>query len=151
MTTRFLHIDASARLSDSATRALSRQILEQLGASQVIRRNLADPLPQITEAWVAANFTPADQRNTAARDILALSDQLVDELARAETLVIGLPIYNFTVPAAFKAWIDLVVRVGLTFHYSDTGPEGLLKGKRAIIAIASGGTKIGSGRCLGSH
>jgi len=98
----------------------------------------------ITEDWIGANFTPADQRSDEQRQILALSDSLVDEIARADTLVIGLPIYNFSVPASFKAWIDLVARVGLTFAYTETGPKGLLTGKRAIIAVASGGTTVGS-------
>jgi len=144
MTGTILHIDASARLSGSTSRTLSRQVLDHLGADKVIRRDLATPLPLITEDWIGANFTPADQRSDEQRQILALSDSLVDEIARADTLVIGLPIYNFSVPASFKAWIDLVARVGLTFAYTETGPKGLLTGKRAIIAVASGGTTVGS-------
>ena len=138
-----LHIDASARLADSVSRQLSSRIVERLGGD-VIRRDLAQPLPQITQDWVTANFTPPEDRSTAQRDTLALSDRLVDELHAARTIVIGTPIYNFGVPAALKAWIDLVARAGLTFRYSDTGPVGLLTGKRAIIAIASGGTAVGS-------
>ena len=138
-----LHIDASARLADSVSRQLSSRIVERLGGD-VIRRDLAQPLPQITQDWVTANFTPPEDRSTAQRDTLALSDRLVDELHAARTIVIGTPIYNFGVPAALKAWIDLVARAGLTFRYSDTGPVGLLSGKRAIIAIASGGTAVGS-------
>ncbi len=138
-----LHIDASARLADSVSRQLSSRIVERLGGD-VVRRDLAQPLPQITQDWVTANFTPPEDRSTAQRDTLALSDRLVDELHAARTIVIGTPIYNFGVPAALKAWIDLVARAGLTFRYSDTGPVGLLTGKRAIIAIASGGTAVGS-------
>ncbi len=144
MTSTILHIDASARRSSSVSRDLSAQILDHLATGQVIRRDLADPLPQVGEDWVGANFTPPDQRSGAQKDILAQSDRLVDEIIRADILVIGLPIYNFSIPAAFKAWIDLVARVGLSFHYTDTGPKGLLGGKRVIIAIASGGTPIGS-------
>jgi FMN-dependent NADH-azoreductase len=144
MTSTILHIDASARRENSATRSLTAQIITHLGAAQIIRRDLADPLPLITEDWIGANFTPADQRDTQQQDVLTQSDQLVDEIARADTLVIGLPIYNFSVPASFKAWIDLIARVGLSFQYTENGPKGLLDGKRAIIAIASGGTKIGS-------
>lgn len=144
MTTTYLHIDASARHQSSVTRALSQQIIDHLGAAQVIRRDLSQPLPQLTEDWLGANFTPADQRNDEQRQQLELSDQLVDEMVRADTLVIGLPIYNFSVPASFKAWIDQIARAGLTFRYTDNGPEGLLTGKRAIIAVASGGTEVGS-------
>lgn len=144
MTKTILHIDASARRSGSATRDLSDRIVKHLGANRIIRRDLASPLPLLTEDWIAANFTPADQRDAVQRDQLALSDQLVEELQQADTIVIGLPIYNFSVPAAFKAWIDLVARAGLTFSYSENGPKGLLEGKRAVLAIASGGTAIGS-------
>ena len=144
MTKTILHIDASARRNGSATRDLSQRIVNHLGAGRIIRRDLATPLPLLTEDWIAANFTPADQRDATQRDRLALSDELVDELARADTIVIGLPIYNFSVPAAFKAWIDLVARAGLTFSYTENGPQGLLTGKRAILAIASGGTRVGS-------
>ncbi|MFC3613908.1 FMN-dependent NADH-azoreductase [Lutimaribacter marinistellae] len=139
-----LHIDASARRQNSTTRALSERVVRRLNADRIIRRDLATPLPLLSEDWVNANFTPADQRDDVQRDILALSDELVEELRAADTLVIGLPIYNFSVPAAFKAWIDLVARAGMTFRYTEAGPEGLLSGKRAILAIASGGTAVGS-------
>ena len=105
---------------------------------------LTSALPHLTEDWINANFTPADDRDAVQRDLLSLSDQLVDEAIAADTLVIGVPIYNFAVPASLKAWIDLMARVGRTFTYSEAGPEGLLKGKRAIIAVASGGTQVGS-------
>jgi FMN-dependent NADH-azoreductase len=144
MTRTTLHIDASARFTDSTTRGLTKQILDHLGTDQVIRRDLAEALPNITEAWIGANFTPVDQRTAEQTEALALSDQLVDEIARADTLVIGMPIYNFSVPASLKAWIDLISRAGLTFHYTENGPEGLMIGKRTIVAIASGGTAIGS-------
>lgn len=139
-----LHIDASARRTGSATRDLTDRILRRLEPGRVIRRDLTAPLPLLTEDWIGANFTAPDQRDAAQRELLALSDSLVEELRAADTLVIGLPVYNFSVPAAFKAWIDLVARVGLTFRYTETGPEGLLTGKRAIIAVASGGTPVGS-------
>ncbi|WP_171102714.1 MULTISPECIES: FMN-dependent NADH-azoreductase [unclassified Ruegeria] len=144
MTQTVLHIDASARRTGSTTRDLSDKIVKHLNATRIIRRDLATPLPLLTEDWITANFTPADERDDVQRDRLALSDELVNELQRADTVVIGLPIYNFSVPAAFKAWIDLVARAGLTFAYSENGPKGLLQGKRAILAIASGGTAVGS-------
>jgi FMN-dependent NADH-azoreductase len=122
MTKTILHIDASARRTGSATRDLSQRVVQHLGAERIIRRDLASPLPLLTEDWIAANFTPADQRDTVQRDQLALSDELVDELQRADTIVIGLPIYNFSVPAAFMAWSDLVARAGVTCSYTDNGP-----------------------------
>ena len=138
-----LHIDSSARTQGSVTRDLSADIVAKLGGD-VIRRDLTEALPQINETWVNANFTPADDRDAAQRDTLALSDQLVEELKAADTIVIGAPVYNFGIPAALKAWVDLIARAGVTFKYSETGPVGLLQGKRAIIAVATGGTPVGS-------
>ena len=144
MTRTVLHIDSSARIQGSVTRDLSAQIVSRLGADQVIRRDLAAPLPLLDGAWVGANFTPADQRSDEQKQLLALSDSLVEELKQADTIVIGSPVYNFSVPSTLKAWIDLVARVGLTFKYHETGPVGLLEGKSAIIVMASGGTQAGS-------
>ncbi|UWQ91050.1 NAD(P)H-dependent oxidoreductase [Rhodobacteraceae bacterium M382] len=145
MTHTLLHIDSSARFSDSASRILSSQIVDHLTPDQVIRRDLAQQeLPQISETWIGANFTPADLRTDAQTAALAQSDALVDELIAADTIVIGLPVYNFSAPASLKLWIDLVARVGRTFHYTETGPQGLLTGKRAIVAYASGGVPMGA-------
>ncbi|UWQ62844.1 NAD(P)H-dependent oxidoreductase [Leisingera caerulea] len=144
MTRTVLHIDSSARIEGSVTRDLSAQIVSRLGAGQVIRRDLATPLPLLDGAWVGANFTPADQRTNEQKQLLALSDSLVEELKQADTIVIGAPVYNFSVPSTLKAWIDLVARVGLTFQYTENGPIGLLEGKCAIIVMASGGTQAGS-------
>lgn len=144
MTSTVLHIDSSARAGDSVTRGLSADITAKLNADHVIRRDLATPLPLLDEAWVNANFTPADQRGDDQKALLAQSDALIAELKEADTVVIGAPIYNFSVPSTLKAWIDLVARVGVTFSYTENGPVGLLEGKRAIIAVASGGTQAGS-------
>lgn len=144
MTRTVLHIDASARLQGSTSRELSAKVVSRLRPATVLRRDLAQPLPQITEDWVDANFTPADQRDALQRDLLALSDGLVEEVKSADTIVIGTPIYNFSVPASLKAWIDLIARAGVTFEYTDAGPRGLLTGKRAIVVLTSGGTPLGS-------
>ncbi|MEO0937859.1 MAG: NAD(P)H-dependent oxidoreductase [Pseudomonadota bacterium] len=138
-----LHIDASARTAGSVSRQLSQQIVDKIGGD-VIRRDLAHALPQIDEAWLGANFTPVDQRDAEAQGRLALSDTLIEEIKAADTIVIGVPVYNFGVPAALKAWIDLIARAGLTFRYTENGPVGLLNGKRAILAVATGGTPVGS-------
>ena len=139
-----LHIDASARTQNSITRELSAKVVDRLSPETVVRRDLAQPLPLISETWVNANFTPADDRDAEQRDVLSLSDTLVQELQDADTIVIGVPIYNFSVPAVLKAWIDQVARAGVTFQYTENGPKGLLEGKRAIIVVASGGTPVGS-------
>lgn len=144
MSSTVLHIDSSARAENSVTRSLSAKITARLSPDHVIRRDLATPLPLLDEAWVGANFTPADQRSDDQKALLAQSDALIAELKQADTIVIGTPIYNFSVPSTLKAWIDLVARAGVTFSYSEAGPKGLLEGKRAIIAVASGGTQAGS-------
>ena len=144
MTRTLLHIDTSARRSGSTSRDLSAQIVDRLAPDTVLRRDLANALPLIDETWIGANFTPEDQRDDAQRAQMALSDELVAELKAADTLAIGLPIYNYSVPATLKAWIDMVARVGVTFRYSEVSPEGLLKGKRAVLAVTSGGTPVGS-------
>jgi FMN-dependent NADH-azoreductase len=87
---------------------------------------------------------PAEARDAGARATLDLSDRLIAELKAADTIVIGMPIYNFGMPASLKAWIDLVARSGVTFRYGEDGPVGLLEGKRAVVAVASGGTRVGS-------
>ena len=146
MTRTVLRIDASARHDGSVSRQLADRVVERLAPSRVIHRDLAEtPLPQVTETWItAARSTPADERSEAQRAETAQSDALIEELREADVIVIGLPIYNFTVPASLKAWIDLVARPRITFRYTEDGPEGLLKGKRAILAVASGGTEVGS-------
>ena len=110
----------------------------------MVVRDLAAGLPFVTEAWVGANFTDEADRSEDQKAALSLSDILVNELFAADTLVIGVPIYNFGVPAALKAWIDMIARARKTFHYTANGPEGLLTGKQAFIVIVSGGTQMGS-------
>ena len=145
MSQTLLHIDASSTGDASITRQLTRDIVAKLAPTQTITRDLvAEPLPLITPEWNALRGLPEDQLGAEDKSRLALSDTLIGELVAADTIVIGAPIYNFGVPAALKAWADLVGRPGRTFRYSEAGPEGLMTGKRAIVAIASGGTPIGS-------
>lgn len=142
MSNTVLHIDASMRREGSTTRALSAAVLERQNAVRVIRRDLADGLPLIDETWIGANFTPDEDRTPEQRAALALSEELIGEIEAADTLVIGVPMYNFGVPAAFKAWIDLVTRARRTFKYTETGPVGLLEGKKVFLLVASGGTEV---------
>ena len=133
-----LHIDSTLRKDGSVTRRLTAKIVDRIGA-QVIRRDLSDGLPGQSDDWLTANWTPADERSDDQKAMLAGSDELIAELKAADTIVIGVPIYNFSVSAGLKAWIDLVCRAGITFNYSPDGPVGLLQGKKAILAVASGG------------
>lgn len=142
-----LHIDSSARTDGSITRSLSQAFVERLSSAdtQVVTRDIGvEAPPLLTENWVGANFTPDEARTPAQQDTLALSDTLIAELEAADTIVLGVPVYNFGVPAAFKAWIDLVARARKTFKYTENGPVGLLEDKKAYLVIASGGTASGS-------
>lgn len=142
-----LHLNASARIEGSVSRDLVQQLVDRLAHSdtEIVSRDIgAEALPLLTEDWVGANFTPDEARTDTQKDVLALSDTLIAELEAADTLVLGVPVYNFGVPAAFKAWIDLVARARKTFKYTETGPVGLLDGKKAFVVITSGGTASGS-------
>ena len=147
MTQKILRIDASMRKNGSYSRTLSTKLITQLkgqASSNVKERDLADGIPIINEAWIEANFTDVAERTAEQRSVLSFSDALISELTDTDTLVIGLPIYNFSVPAAFKAWIDQVARAKVTFRYGKNGPEGLLESKKAYVIISSGGTQLGS-------
>jgi FMN-dependent NADH-azoreductase len=157
MVKNILRLDASMRKTGSYSRNLSDKLIKQLTGDLSINemhneekkcnvtiRDLAEGIPFIDENWIKANFATVDQRTDEQHKYLAMSDVLVDELNTADLIVIGLPIYNFGVPAAFKAWIDQVVRSKLTFRYSDNGPIGLLNNKKVYIVITSGGSKLGS-------
>ena len=145
--TTILHLDSSGRHTGSHSRALTQEIVGKLsgGNARVLRRDLAEDQPEfVDEAWIFANFTPEANRSAEQRARLERSDALIAELRAADVLVLGVPIYNFGVPAAFKAWIDQVCRAGVTFKYTETGPVGLLEGKTAYVVHSSGGTQVGS-------
>ncbi|WP_194954232.1 FMN-dependent NADH-azoreductase [Sphingopyxis solisilvae] len=144
-----LRIDSSARSAGSTTRQLTdrlvTRLVEQGYGAAVTQRDLSvTPPALLTEAWVGANFTDEAERSDAQKDALAASDELIAELEAASTIVIGVPVYNFAIPAALKAWIDLIARARRTFRYTESGPEGLLKGKKAYLVVASGGVPVGS-------
>ncbi|MBR9652134.1 FMN-dependent NADH-azoreductase [Thalassovita aquimarina] len=149
MTHSILHIDTSIKPEGSMSKSLTSDIVARLRAahpeSSVTYRDLAaHPLPETDAAWFAAISVPAEDRSPEQTDIAALSDRLIAEVRNADTIVIGLPVYNFNVPSQLKTWIDLLAQPGVTFRYTEDGPEGLIQGTRAIIAYASNGTRMGS-------
>ncbi|WP_380056698.1 FMN-dependent NADH-azoreductase [Falsihalocynthiibacter sp. SS001] len=139
-----LRIDASSRYQGSVSRDLGDDFIARKPDATVVTRDLAQGIPHINETWVGATFTPADSRTDAQNATLAFSDELVAELADADEVVVTTSIYNFAAPAALKAWIDQVARVGVTFKYTETGPVGLLQDKPVTVIVASGGTAKGS-------
>ncbi len=144
MTHTVLHIDASARHEGSVSRLNSASLVAAENADTVINRDLAEGLPFLDSTWVASTFMAPDERDAAQAQALAFSDTLVAEIQAADTIVIGSPMYNFSIPAVLKAWIDQIARVGVTFAYTENGPKGLLDGKKVIISMATGGTPLGS-------
>ncbi|MEP4195801.1 MAG: NAD(P)H-dependent oxidoreductase [Aliishimia sp.] len=142
---KILRIDSSTRTDGAHSRILMDTFIAELdGVATIVERDLTESLQHVDAEWVAANNTAADERTPEQNAKLSVSDALIEELEAADTLLIGLPIYNFGVPAALKAWIDQVCRARRTFAYSENGPVGLLEGKRAIVVYVSGGTPIGS-------
>ncbi len=143
-----LEVSASGRGSGSVSRQLTRDLISALedrhGNVTTLGRDLSAGVPFVDEAWIEANFTPEDERSQAQRDALAFSNALVRELEEADVLVIGAPMYNFSIPAALKAWVDMITRARLTFRYTEDGPEGLLTGKKAYVVVATGGVTVGS-------
>lgn len=141
---RVLRIDSSVRGDASATRALTDRLIEALrrrhGGLEITRRDVAADVPHLDPAWVDANFTDPLSRTPGQQAALAGSDAFVREVQAADILVIGVPIYNFGVPAGLKAWIDQIARARLTFRFTSEGAEGLLGGKRAYLVVASDGT-----------
>ena len=139
-----LHINSSARLEGSNTRILGQYLVETL-AEPVINRDLAaQPLPPISAEDLVAVHGSLEGPRDSLQQQLALSEQLIGELKNADTLVIGVPMYNFGIPAVLKQWIDAICRAGVSFNYTDQGPVGLLGVKQAYIITGSGGTPIGS-------
>jgi FMN-dependent NADH-azoreductase len=140
---KLLRIDSSAR-SSSVTRQLTAKFVEEWKknhpAGEVIQRDLATTvLPHITDHWAGAHPEPS-QLTPAQRSYLATSDQLIEELQAADTIVIGAPMYNFAIASSLKAWIDQIVRMGKTIGYGPSGARGLLANKRVIIVTARGGS-----------
>lgn len=143
-----LRIESSALHDGSQSRALNDRVLARISGAglhpNVVTRDLNNTLPQLDAAWVGANSTAVDDRTDAQTASLELSETLVAEVEAADTLLIGLAVYNFSVSAALKLWIDQICRAGRTFSYSEQGPKGLMEGKKAIVTFASGGTPFGS-------
>jgi len=113
--------------------------------ASVINRDLASqPVPHLTAERFQALNTPVEQRTLEQQRVVTESDALIDELKRADVIVIGLPMYNFGVPSTLKAYFDHIARAGVTFRYTAEGPEGLLKGKKAYVFATRGGRYAGT-------
>jgi|SRR5579859_4184120 len=140
-----LHIDSSPLGESSISRRLSREFVQQWKQAHpegtVIARDLTTSnISAIDGEWITANYTPQDARTPRQKQLLALSDTLIDELQTADEYVFGVPMHNFSVPSTLKLWIDQISRAGKTFSYTSAGPNGLLQNKKATFLVASGGS-----------
>ncbi|CAG1001726.1 FMN reductase [Burkholderiales bacterium] len=146
---RILQINASARREASHSTRLADALVERLVSKHtqagLVRRDLAhDPVPMLDEWALQALFTPVAERTPEQAARVAIDDRVIAEVQAADILVLGVPMYNFGVPAQLKAWIDALARAGVTFRYTAQGPEGLLRGKKVYVALARGGLHRGT-------
>ena len=142
--THILHLDASPRGDRSISRTLSHEFIADWKAAYpddtVTYRDLGhSPVPFVTEDWIAAAYSAPDQHTHAQAQAIQLSNELVDEFLAADRYVFGIPMYNFSIPANFKAYLDQIVRVGRTFSVDETGYKGLVHHKKMTIITASSG------------
>ena len=141
---KILNIQSSPRGEASYSIKLSNAILDKLKAKYpdavVETVNLVDTnFPHLEESHLASFFTPTEQHSVKERVAVRHSDESIKAIKEADIIVIGAPMYNFSIPSALKAWIDHIVRGGVTFSYGSNGPQGLVKGKKVYVAVSSGG------------
>jgi FMN-dependent NADH-azoreductase len=146
---KILQINASARTQGANSTRLADSITARLQSDNhtagLKLRDLAhNPHPVLDETALGALFTPAEQRTPEQAIRAALDDALIAEIQAADVLVLGVPMYNFGVPAQLKHWIDAIARANVTFRYTEKGPEGLLKDKKVYVALARGGRHRGT-------
>jgi FMN-dependent NADH-azoreductase len=140
---KLLRVDSSAR-SSSVSRTLTGKFAEawkkEHPEGEAVERDLAKTqLPLITDEWTHAAYSDQSKLTAEQKRALAVSDILIEELFAADTIVIGAPMYNFTISAPLKAWLDQVIRVGKTVARGANGPQGLLGGKKVVIITSRGG------------
>lgn len=138
-----LLITSSPRGAESQSSSVATDLAEKLKAqtgAQIVRRDLAaNPLAHMDGTFTAAIRKPAADRTPAEAEAAVISDEMVQELLAADTLVIGTGLINFNIYSSLKTWIDHVARAGLTFKYTESGPVGLATGKKAYLVLAAGG------------
>jgi FMN-dependent NADH-azoreductase len=154
---KLLFVTSSILGDDSKSRSLGSEFVAAWrrahpGTVVVERQLLAESLPHYTGATHSAAVTPVEQRTPEQAAAAALADELIAELEAADVIVLAVPMYNFSVPSTFKAWLDHVVRKARTFRYGAAGPEGLLRGKKVFVIASRGGVYVeGPGKSLDFH
>ena len=139
---KILKINSSIQTEKSVGRKLVDQLVSRFTDTEnnIIERDLAKGLPLLTQDMVNAFYTPEDKHTDDQKEQVVTSNLLIKEIEDSEIIVMGIPIYNFSVPASVKAYFDLIARVGITFKYTDKGPVGLFENKKVYVVITSGGT-----------
>ena len=133
----------SSQLSSELIEGLAKDLRAVNASAQVTTRDFSTaPVPYLDAAWLQALFTPAADRTQAQSDKVAFSDGLIAELQAADVVVIGVPMYNFAIPAMLKSWTDHVARAGVTFKYTDKGAVGLLGNKKVYLVVSTGGQHV---------
>jgi FMN-dependent NADH-azoreductase len=140
---KLLRIDSSARRSSVSRQLTARFVqawqLEHPDGTVMERDLAATALPPVTDEWVQAIYSNPANLTAEQKQVLRLSDAMIEELVQADTIVIGAPMYNFAISAPLKSWIDQVVRVGKTVLFAEAGPQGILKGKKVYVVTSRGG------------
>ena len=140
-----LVLNSSLNGEQGNSNKLTAQFASLLSSGDVVYRDIGtNPIPHLSQEEMQAWMTAPDERTQEQSELAAISDTLIEEVKSADTLVIGMPMYNFGVPSNFKAWIDRIARAGVTFRYSENGPVGLLEGKKAYVLAARGGMYAGT-------
>ncbi|GAA4308050.1 FMN-dependent NADH-azoreductase [Mucilaginibacter gynuensis] len=140
---KILHIISSPNGEKSFSTKLGNAIVEKItaanpGSTVKVHDHTKNPFPHLEEATLAAFYTPAENHTAENKKALKHSDDAIAEIRAADIVVIGAPLWNFSIPSVLKAWIDHIARAGVTFKYDETGAEGLIKGKKVYVAMASG-------------
>lgn len=130
---------AQGQSSQLAERFVTDWLIRNPGGHVVTRDLSADPVPHLTAERFQAFSSRREDRTAEQQAAVDYSDMLIDELKAADTIVLGVPMYNFSVPSTLRAYFDHIARVGVTFRYTSTGPEGLLKGRRVYVFVTRGG------------
>lgn len=145
---KILNIQSSSNKQSSVGRELSSHVLNELKKKypnlEVTNRDLADGLHPLQSHFLGGSFKPAEEHNSDERKAIARSEELIQEIEGADLILAAVPMYNFSVPSNFKIWVDHIVRARRTFAYGESGPEGLIKGKKALLLTTMGGPWEGS-------
>ena len=139
---KILKINSSIQTEKSVGRKLVDQLISKFTNNEckVIERDLAKGLPLLTQDMVNAFYTPEDKHTDYQKEQVVTSNLLIKEIEDSEIIIMGIPIYNFNIPASVKAYFDLIARVGVTFKYTNKGPVGLFENKKVYVIVTSGGT-----------